>query len=320
MLVLEQFGFRSSLSTDIAIFKLPESVYKAWNHKKCTECVFCDLSRAFGCVAYDLLIQKLEFYGVWGVYLNWFYSYQNYRKQRVELKSSNSNNFLSLGTVKHAVPQGSILGNLLFSLYVNDFLILIRKNVDVIMFADDASLLFKSNSQDEIIKKFDSVLTHALKWFQANRLFLNPTKTKVLQFTLSKLPAVFDLKFAGQTLLEVDAIRFLGLQLDKQITWRNHFHFLLNKLSSACFVLRRLHDVLNIDALKLVYFAYYQCTVKYGIVFWGNSHNLNKVFLLPERMVRIMLGLGYRSLCRIWFKKYDVLTVPCLYILHCPCL
>jgi hypothetical protein len=109
----------------------------------------------------------------------------------------------------------------------------------------------------------------------------NSIHLEVLQFTLPKLPTVFNLKYAGQTYLEVDAIRFLGLQLDKQITWRNYLHFLLNKLSSAC-VVRWLHHVLNIDALKLVYFAYFQSIVKHGIVFWGNSHNLNEVFLLQE--------------------------------------
>jgi hypothetical protein len=89
---------------------------------------------------------------------------------------------------------------------------------------------------------------------------------------------------------------------------------LLNKLSTACFVLGQLHYVLDIDALKLVYFSYFQSVVKYGIVFWGNSYNLNKVFLLQKRILRIMLGLNYRSSCKFWFKKLDILTVPCLYI------
>jgi hypothetical protein len=66
----------------------------------------------------------------------------------------------------------------------------------------------------------------------------------------------------------------------------------------------------DIDALKLVYFAYFQSMVKYGIVFWDNSYNLNKVFLLQKRIIRLMLGLSYRSSCKFWFKKLDILTVP----------
>jgi hypothetical protein len=153
-----------------------------------------------------------------------------------------------------------------------------------------------------------------LKWFQSNQLFLNPIKTTVVQFTPTKVPTVLNIQYAGHTFPQAEVVRFLGLQLDKQITWRNHLHFLLNKLSKACFVLRRLHYVPDIDALKLVYFAYFQSVVKYGIVFWGNSYNLNKVFLLQKRILRIMLGLSFRSSCKSWFKKLDILTVPCLYI------
>jgi hypothetical protein len=72
--------------------------------------------------------------------------------------------------------------------------------------------------------------------------------------------------------------------------------------------------VLDIDTLKLVYFAYVQSVVKYGFVFWGNSYNLKKVFLLQKRILRIMFELSYRSSCKFWFKKLDILTVPCLYI------
>jgi hypothetical protein len=92
ILVSSQYGFRNGLSTDNAIFKLIVSVFKAWNQKNCVAGVFCYISRAFDCVAHDLLIRKLEFYGVRGVYLEWFISYLYDRTQRVELKNLNSNN------------------------------------------------------------------------------------------------------------------------------------------------------------------------------------------------------------------------------------
>jgi hypothetical protein len=181
------------------------------------------------------------------------------------------------------------------------------------MCADDTSLLFAAKTQAELFQKSNNAVIHALKWFQSNQLFLNPIKTNV-QFTPTKVPTVLNIQYAGHTFPQVEVVRFLGLQLDKQITWRNRLHFLLNKLSKACFVLRRLRNVLDIDALNLVYVAYFQSVVKYGIVFWGNSYNLNKVFLLQKRIIRLMLGLSCRSSCKFWFKKLDILTVPCLYI------
>jgi hypothetical protein len=199
--------------------------------------------------------------------LEWVISYLDDRKQRVELKTLNSNKISRWCTVKQGVPQESVLGPLLFSLYINDFPVLIKKSVDIIMFADDTGLLFTAKTQAELFKKSNNAVIHALKWFQSNQLFLNPIKTNVAQFTPTKAPTVLNIKYAGHTFPQVEVVRFLGLQLDKQITWRNHLHFLLNKLSKAYFVMRRLRYVLNIDALKLVYFAYFQSMVKYDTVF-----------------------------------------------------
>jgi hypothetical protein len=209
--VSNQYGFRNGLSTDNAIFKLIESVFKAWNQKNCIAGVFCNLSRAFDCVAHDLSIKKLEFYGVSGVYLEWFISYLYDRKQRVELKTLNSNNISRWCTVKQGVLQGSVLGSLLFSMYINDFPVLIKKSVDIIMFADDTSLLFTAKTQAELFQKSNNAVIHALKWFQSNQLFLTPIKTNVVQFTRTKVCTVLNIQYAGHTFPQVEVLRFLGL-------------------------------------------------------------------------------------------------------------
>ena len=88
---------------------------------------------------------------------------------------------------------------------------------------------------------------------------------------------------------------------------------LLMKLSSACFLMRWLYYILNPDSLKLVYFAHIYSIVKYGIIFWGKQRDVNKLFILQKRVLRIMIGLSYRGSCRAWFKQLEILTVPCLY-------
>jgi hypothetical protein len=162
------------------------------------------------------------------------------------------------------------LGPLLFSLYINDFPVLINKNADVLLFADDPNVLVTADTKDKPTAKLNFTLIHVLNWFQANQLILNPAKTKVLKFSLIKLPDVLNLTYAGQSLPEVETTKFVGLQVDNQISWKSRISSLLKKLSSVCFVMRRLYHALTIDSLKFIYFAHFQSVIKYGIIFWGN--------------------------------------------------
>ena len=151
------------------------------------------------------------------------------------------------------------------------------------------------------------------EWFWANHFILNPTKPKGLKFISAELPNALNPIYVDHLLLEVETVNFLGLHLDNQITWKNHIQHFLRKLGSACFLMRQLCTVLNIDFLKLVYSVDFHLIVKYGIIFWSNQQNVNKVFILQKRILRIMLELGYRISCGSWFKQLKILTIPCLY-------
>ena len=118
---------------------------------------------------------------------------------------------------------------------------------------------------------------------------------------------------ADQTLSVTDTIQFLGLHLDNHLSWKSHTSVLVRKLSSVCYVMRKLSNILNIVTLRIVYFAYFQSLVNYGIIFWGSSSTMHNVFLMQKRIIRIMLGFGPSS-CRGVFRKLDILTVPSLYI------
>jgi hypothetical protein len=102
--------------------------------------------------------------------------------------------------------------------------------------------------------------------------------------------------------------------LDCHFTWNLHLENLIKKLSSICFLLRKLSSIVNVKTLRMAYFANFQSQINYGIIFWGSSSSMRNTFIIQERALRIMLRLGPRSSCREGFKKLDILTVPCLYI------
>jgi hypothetical protein len=143
--------------------------FDACNAGKCIAGVFCDLTMAFHCVNHEPLVKKLEFYGVRGILLNWFKLYLDDRQQRIHPKLLQSNNISNWHRVEYGVHQGAILGPLLFVLYINDFPIIINKILDVIMFADDTGIVITANSRDELLQRFNHVLHHMSKWFQANQ-------------------------------------------------------------------------------------------------------------------------------------------------------
>jgi hypothetical protein len=145
ILVSEQYGFRDNVSTESAIFKLTNSILKAWNNKEYVTGLSCDLKRAFDCVSHELLISKLEFYGINGSILNWLKSYLYSRKQSVLLQLDSSPNILSdWETARHGVHQGSVLGPLLFNVYIKDFPSIRGKVSHTILFANDTNIVASS--------------------------------------------------------------------------------------------------------------------------------------------------------------------------------
>jgi hypothetical protein len=111
-------------------------------------------------------------------------------------------------------------------------------------------------------------------------------------------------------------MKFLGLQLDNHLTCKGHIDFLLHKLSTVRCLMRKLYYILNtsINGLKTVYYAYYHSLVKYGIIYWGNTPDSNKAFVLQKRIIRIIMGVGPTHTCRGLFKKLSILPILCVYL------
>jgi hypothetical protein len=148
----------------------------------------------------------------------------------------------------------------LIYIYINDFPLLIRKYSRIILFADDTSILATSNNYAELNQNLNFLLQLTSKWFKINQLVLSTNKTYTVKFLSYKAP-IYPLYLidADQTLSVTDTIQFLGLHLDSHLSWKSHTNVLLvRKLSSVCYVMRKLSTILNIVTLRIVYIAYFQ--------------------------------------------------------------
>jgi IS1 family transposase len=120
--------------------------------------------------------------------------------------------------------------------------------------------------------------------------------------------------YTGKYIEETINTKFLGLQIDNHLTWKNHIDQMVPKLSGACYAVRSMYHISNINTLKSIYFAYINSIIKHRINFWGNSSNSKKIFTLQKKIIRIMVGAQPRTPRRSLFKKLEILPIPCQYI------
>ena len=168
-----QYGFQPNLSTELAILELQERLINTLNNKECCVGVFMDLSKAFDTLDHDILLNKLEHYGIRGIAHDLFRDYLTGRSQYVSIDGVNS---IQL-PITCGVPQGSILGPLLFLIYIND-LATVSKNAITVLFADDTNTIYKSHSYQNLKHIVTEDLQNLSDWFKANKLALNETKAK----------------------------------------------------------------------------------------------------------------------------------------------
>ena len=172
-----QFGFRNNHSTNHALIEITEQIRNACDRNLYTCGVYLDLKKAFDTVNHEILLEKLKYYGIKETSYSWFKSYLCERLQYTQIKDSES----SLKAVSHGVPQGSVLGPLLFILFINDMHTSV-KNSKVHHYADDTNLLLTSNSLKKINRQINHDLSLITYWLRANKISLNATKTEIIIF------------------------------------------------------------------------------------------------------------------------------------------
>lgn len=317
----EQYGFRAGLSTADAILNFSNGVLNCMEAGESPVGVFCDLSRAFDCVNHGLLLDKLERYGVRGRSLQWISSFLKDRQQFVSLKVSGSVSRTGIVNsdvleIDMGVPQGSVLGPLLFLVYVNDMGRGLGLDCTYTLYADDASLVMSKKNKLDLERLCNGTLINLMNWFSENSLYLNLNKTKYIRFhnhqNISDMN--LDIKINDITIERTSHVRFLGVGIDENMSWRYHCEDLVCSLYRCCFLFRNLRTVLSVAQLVIVYYAQVNARLQYGICFWGLSSASAAVFIAQKRIIRCIKGLRSDHSCRGAFGELGILTVISLYI------
>ena len=286
----KQFGFQKQHSTEHAIVQLTNEISNSFENNLLTLGVFIDLSKAFDTVDHKILISKLYHYGIKGKTISWLKNYLQHRSQCVSLGYENSD----FKEVKCGVPQGSILGPLLFLLYVND----IYNTSDIlkfVLFADDTNIFYSHHDVHTLFNTFNQELKQLEDWFKANRLSLNVDKTKYTLFhKLSqadnlplKLP---NLTINNKNITRENSIKFLGIVLDQNISWNEHIRIVENKISKNIGLLYKAKYLLNKHCVKSIYFAFIHTYVNYANIAWASTYhskirNIHRKQKLASRII-----------------------------------
>ena len=317
ILAKEQYGFRRNTSCEQAIYQLTNNILKALDNKQLVGGIFCDLTKAFDCVDHRILLNKLKFYGITGNANKLIKSYLTERYQRVTIRNTVSNMYYSKwNKITKGVPQGSVLGPMLFLIYINDLPGSIGLNSLPMLFADDTTIICTHRDPLLFNECVENSIRGLTKWFKANLLTLNLEKTKFVQFVTKPSHSVINrINLDHHHISTTRSTSFLGLFLDDSLTWHSHIDKICTKIKTGCYVLRSLKSCLLLNNLKMIYFSYIHSVITYGIIFWGNSSNSHVVFKLQKRAIRIITNSTSRTSCRALFRELNILPFKSQYIL-----
>ncbi len=307
-----QFGFRKAHSTEHALLSIIEEIRKNLSNGIFSCGVFVDLEKAFDTVNHKILLSKLEHYGIRDNSLTWIRSYLSNRKQSVKLDGVHSKN----ENISCGVPQGSILGPLLFIIYINDMHCAVKSS-KIHHFADDTNLLFSSKNPSEITKTLNTDLQLLFEWLCANRLSLNVSKTEFIIFRPPKktLNERIVLKLNGTKLYESTKIKYLGLIMDPKLRWNHHINELNKKLNRAVGLIYKIRSDCNQNVLLSLYCTLFHSHLTYGLSVWGKSNDgyLSKLYLLQKKILRAITFSDYNAHTAPIFKNLNVLKMQDLF-------
>jgi len=309
-----QYGFRKKHSTINGVTELTTDILNGLESKLSTLSLFLDLSKAFDTIDHGILLDKLQHYGIRGIALEWFRNYLTDRCQYVSYKGCDS----KVCEIKCGVPQGSVLGPLLFIIYTND-LPNCLEYCKCLLFADDTTIFIRGHDISLLYQNLNKDLSKLVDWFWANKLSLNLSKTNYMLFK-SKSPisdtcANLDsmcIKFGNTEIEKKSHVKFLGIILDEQLNWNDHCSMIFGKLASSIYMMNAVKNFLPRNIMTTLYYSFFYSYLNYGILLWGPSismGNLNRFVIMQKKAVRVIKNMSYTAHTGSSFKELKILKI-----------
>ena len=266
--------------------------------------------RSFDTVDHQLLLKKLENYGIRGLVLEILTSYLRNRKQFVEIGQLKSN----LRTINIGVPQGSVLGPLLFLVYIDGITDLENNGSQITLFADDCSVL-TSSSSETLPGKHEKQLNDLGRWLFCNKLSLNVEKTTCLKFGRNKGTNAV-VRFKDKLLSCENSVKYLGVFIDRNLNFKNHIEHVCKKVSKLLGFLHHSKRMLSQYLKKVFYNCYIKPVISYGLLVYGSTSEslLKPIFVLQKKILRLIYNLKKHDTCTHLFAESGLQTVYELYL------
>lgn len=304
-----QYGFKKNCSTADAVLDIYNQLLDNLDKNLITSSVFLDIAKAYDTIDHDILIQKLEIYGVRGVPLELMQSYLTERKQYTVVNNVKSNQ----DRVVCGIPQGSTLGPLLFNIYINDLPLVSKSTIH--LFADDTNLTCSHTNLQTLQQMVNEELKSINNWMRLNKLSLNSDKTEYMLVTNKKNVKSMKVVMDGKEIKRKSCIKYLGVIMDDKLSWKQQIQKQCCNLARGSGAMCRIKYYVNQQTLRMVYFALIYSHLQYCISSWGSASQsiIQPLNILQKRCIRILMGSGYRDHTNPLFFQSKCLKVNDIY-------